>query len=170
MVDTPRIKLTEISSTQAQKEVVVNENMYELDAWIPKTALSISTSANTAPGAVYIVASAATGPFLGESGKLAFAIGNDWQFREAIEGIVYYVVGEETFYSYVGTEWKPLNSFDMSNGTNHLKYTSVVAVSGGGVAIKSVGDGLIFLTDLPISDPGVEDAVFVSAGYLKISS
>ncbi len=105
---TPRLTLPYIETQQAQKEVTHNVALNRLDAL---TQLVIedrdlaTPPASPVEGRVYIVASSASGVWVGQEGKLAQFIGGVWQFYAPATGWQGWLKDEKIQVFYTGSSW-----------------------------------------------------------------
>ena len=95
--DTTILSLPLILPAQAQKHVTHNEALAKLDLIVQLAV--ISRALTTAPalptlGDRYIVAAGATGPWIGQSGRIAFYVGASWQFTQPLPGWQAHVLAE----------------------------------------------------------------------------
>ena len=89
MADTPNLVLPYLAANQSQKHVTVNEALRRLDALVQVTVQSAALA--TPPGSPtegqrWIVAAAATGAWVGQSGKIAAWQDGAWVFYAPLDG------------------------------------------------------------------------------------
>ena len=106
--DTTILSLPLILPAQAQKHVTHNEALAQLDLIVQLAV--ISRALTTAPalptlGDRYIVAAGATGPWIGQSGRIAFYVGTSWQFTQPLPGWQAHVLAEGQTAVYNGLAW-----------------------------------------------------------------
>jgi Protein of unknown function (DUF2793) len=93
---TPKLGITEMSSSQSQPEVTVNSAIRALETY---AQLSVLDSTLTEPptgspapvdGDVYIVAASPTGDWAGHHNDIAYLVGGTWKFLTPQEGWIAY--------------------------------------------------------------------------------
>lgn len=89
MADTPNLVLPYLAANQSQKHVTVNEALRRLDALVQVTVQGAALA--TPPGSPvegqrWIVAAAATGAWVGQSGKIAAWQDGAWVFYAPLDG------------------------------------------------------------------------------------
>ena len=110
MPDTTTIlSLPLILPAQAQKHVTHNEALATLDLIVQLSV--INRTLTTAPalpavGDRHIVAAAATGPWAGQSGRIALFSQTGWQFTAPLLGWQAHVLAEGQTAVYDGVAWK----------------------------------------------------------------
>ena len=148
MSDTPLIGLPLIEASQAQKHVTHNEALLLLDAMVHLAVISRVLSAPPAlpaDGDRYLVASSATGGWLGHSGHIAFREAGTWRFAIPKAGWRLWVVAESLFLLFNGTLWIDLRDLDELQNMNLLGVntmadaTNKLAVSSPGVLFNHAG-------------------------------
>ncbi|MCB1474385.1 MAG: DUF2793 domain-containing protein [Rhodobiaceae bacterium] len=155
MSETPRLKLPEIASGQAQKHVTHNDALARLDVLVQVAALTrdqTSPPGSPAEGNIHIVAASATGDWAGQDGKLANWRAGSWSFYDAMPGCVAFVIAESVSVLFDGTDWidftdtVPLQDIanlginTTADATNKLAVRSPAALFSG-VEAASGGDG-----------------------------
>ena len=107
MTATDHLGITLVEQSQSQKEVTVNTALVMLDALLNT---GVNDKDLTAPpgspgsGDVYIVASGATGAWVGKDNQIAW-YNQTWKFIPPTEGLTFWVRDEDKLYSYNGTAW-----------------------------------------------------------------
>ena len=105
MTDTSRHHLPLLAAGQAQKEVTHNEAVVAIDRMlqlaVASRALAVAP-AMPADGAIYIVAAAASGAWLGHAGRLASHDGYGWSFTDPVQGCLAWIADETVFTVYDG--------------------------------------------------------------------
>lgn len=94
MSRTPRLAIPFLAAGQAQKEFTHNEALQTLDALVAaavETVPQASPPGTPAAGDCYLVASAPTGAWAGQAGKLATFTAGGWRFIAPVEGLTVYV-------------------------------------------------------------------------------
>jgi hypothetical protein len=87
--ETTILSLPLILPAQAQKHVTHNEALAQLDLIVQLTVIDrVQTTAPALPavGDRHIVAAGATGPWVGQSGRIALYTTTGWQFTQALPG------------------------------------------------------------------------------------
>jgi hypothetical protein len=110
MATTPHTGLTLLEQAQAQKEITINEALTRLDALLNMGVVDRDLAAppsSPAAGAVYLVASAATGAWAGKTGQLAY-FDQVWRFVVPNEGMLVWVNDENLHLVFNGTSWDAL--------------------------------------------------------------
>lgn len=105
MTDTSRHHLPLLAAGQAQKEVTHNEAVLAIDRMlqlaVASRALAVAP-AMPADGAIYIVAAAPSGAWLGHAGRLASHDGYGWSFTDPVQGCLAWIADETVFTVYDG--------------------------------------------------------------------
>lgn len=126
MTDSPHLGLTLLASSQAQKEVTINEALVALDAIIGSGA--IDRDLNTPPGSpsngdLYIIGAVPTGTWAtnGSAYDLVYYY-NGWKYITPSEGLTVWVKDEDKFYTWNGSAWSAEGSgsdtFDLERNSN----------------------------------------------------
>lgn len=111
--NTPRTGLPLLAAAQAQKHVTHNEALLQLDALMFAPLLDRDLAAPPiAPdnGDTYLVAASASGAWVGQSGKLAYADGGAWRFYAPFAGLTTYVADEMKLIVFDGDAWVEYSS------------------------------------------------------------
>ena len=108
-MNTSNLNIPLIQTSQAQKEVTVNEALSRIDAILNSGA--IDQNLTTPPGDpnegdLYIVATGATGEWAGHDREIAY-FHQIWRFIVPKEGMSLWVNDEDVIYSYNGFDWTP---------------------------------------------------------------
>lgn len=108
MSETLRFALPLLAAAQAQKHVTHNEALLTLDALahLHLASRSIAVPPAAEDGAAYLVASGASGDWLGREGDIALWRDGVWQFHSAFEGLVAFVADEEALIVLTGSGWR----------------------------------------------------------------
>lgn len=107
--NSPLLSLPYIQPSQAQKHVTHNEALRILDALVQLSVESRGVSdppADPADGARFIVASNATGNWVGQDGTIALNAGGGWLFLSPNMGWRAYVADEDTEVVWHGSQWQ----------------------------------------------------------------
>jgi len=166
MTDTPNLALPYIFAAQAQKHVTHNEAIRALDCLVQ---LSVADRHLAAPpgspveGERYLVAAAASGAWVGQSGRIAAFQDGAWAFYVPRDGWIVWVADENVALVYDGGAWSTLVGGPIAattlgiNGatadtTNRLAVTSPATLfnhAGNGHQVKvnknAAGDTASFL-------------------------
>lgn len=150
--DTTILSLPLILPAQAQKHVTHNEALLQLDLIVQLAV--ISRTLTTAPGLAsvgdrYIVAAGATGPWAGQSGRIALLAETGWQFTQPLPGWAAQVLAEGQTAVFDGLGWKtpsdgPLSVTQLgvsatADATNRLSVSSPATLlnhAGAGHQLK----------------------------------
>lgn len=129
MSTTPYIGITEISESQAQKALQVNEALRRIEAVVQPTVLGYQSTPPTAPadGNRYLVGAGPTGAWVANAQKIAYYINGGWAFITATKGWIYFRNGGDGLgYRFTGTVWA------IYGGPNSIGANSVMTTSDGG--------------------------------------
>lgn len=113
MDTTANLSLPYIMPAQAQKHVTHNEAMTMLDALVQLSVVDrdlADAPASPAEGARYIVASGATGIWLGFQDKIALFQDGGWVYLEPNPGWLAWVIDEAVLICWTGSAWENLTS------------------------------------------------------------
>ena len=110
MEQSPRLSLSYVMPSQAQKHVTVNETFRRLDALVQLTVISRSVAtepANPSDGDGYILPSNPSGAHWGSFPADALVVFQDggWSLINAIEGLRAWVSDDDILIVYDGTSW-----------------------------------------------------------------
>lgn len=107
MSTTPKLGTTEISESQAQKALQVNEALRRHEAVIQPTVLGYQAAPPNSPadGNVYLVAINSTSEWSGQSQKIAYYVNGGWEFITPAEGWLAYHQAQHLYYRFNGTVW-----------------------------------------------------------------
>jgi hypothetical protein len=108
MTDSPNLGLPLMEAAQAQKHVTHNEALVLLDAILQIAVADMA--ANTPPsspsaGARVVVGPAATGAFVGQTGKIAYFDNAAWRFFQPGNGWIVWSTVDAALYIYTGAAW-----------------------------------------------------------------
>ncbi len=107
--ETTILSLPLILPAQAQKHVTHNEAINQLDLIVQLTVLNrtlTTAPALPAAGDRHIVAAGATGPWAGQSGRIALFAETGWQFTQALPGWRAHVLSEGQTAVFDGLGWE----------------------------------------------------------------
>lgn len=152
MANTPNLILPIVSASQSQKHVTINAAFRVLDALQSIPTISIIDNDLTAPpggesdGDTYIPKATATGDWTGQEGKIAYYDSTGYVFHTPLEGWIIYVVDEDTYLQFDGTNWVgfPLNMQNIALlGVNTTAdVTNKLAVASAAILFNNVGNGV----------------------------
>lgn len=109
---TPKTKTVEMSSSQAQPEIIVNTTTRRLEQLVG-IAIVIDSSIATPPtgspepqdGDAYIVASSPTGDWTGHHNDIAYLQGVLWKFITPLPGFLAYDQAASGYLKFVAGSW-----------------------------------------------------------------
>jgi len=112
MVDTANLALPLLAAAQSQKHVTHNEALVRLDALAQLAVLALGQ--NAPPGTPnagdrYVIGSAPTGGFTGQTGQLASFDGQVWRFLTPKAGWLVFNLADGLVYAFDGTNWRKLS-------------------------------------------------------------
>jgi hypothetical protein len=146
--DTTILSLPLILPAQAQKHVTHNEALLMLDLMVQLSV--INRTLTTAPalptiGDRHIVAAGATGPWVGQSGRIALFTEAGWQFTQPLNGWQAYVMAESQMAFYNGLAWVALSDGPLSIGRLGVSATADatnrLTVSSPATLLNHAGSG-----------------------------
>jgi hypothetical protein len=146
--DTTILSLPLILPAQAQKHVTHNEALVKLDLMVQ---LAVINRTLTAPpplptiGDRHIVAAGATGPWVGQSGRIAMFTQAGWQFTPALPGWQAYVMAESQMAFFNGVAWIALSDGPFTVGRLGVSATADatnrLTVSSPATLLNHAGSG-----------------------------
>ncbi|WP_374374081.1 DUF2793 domain-containing protein [Tabrizicola sp.] len=146
--DTTILSLPLILPAQAQKHVTHNEALVKLDLMVQLAV--INRTLTTPPplptiGDRHIVAAGATGPWVGQAGRIALFTEAGWQFTQALPGWQAYVMAESQMAFFNGLAWIALSDGPFSVGRLGVSATpdatNRLAVSAPATLLNHAGAG-----------------------------
>jgi Protein of unknown function (DUF2793) len=146
--DTTILSLPLILPAQAQKHVTHNEALVALDLIVQLAV--INRTLTTAPalpsiGDRHIVAAGATGPWVGQSGRIALFTEAGWQFTVPLPGWQAYVMAESQMAFYNGLTWIALSDGPFTVGQLGVSATADatnrLTVSAPATLLNHAGSG-----------------------------
>lgn len=146
--ETTILSLPLILPAQAQKHVTHNEALVKLDLMVQLAV--INRTLTTAPplptiGDRHIVAAGATGPWTGQSGRIAHFTEAGWQFTQPLAGWQAYVMSESQMAFYNGLTWIALSDGPFTVGRLGVSATpdatNRLAVSSPATLLNHAGSG-----------------------------
>jgi len=107
MSETYQFKLPYLQAAQAQKHVTVNEALSRVDALAQLRVQSRIAEIPTNPvdGQAYIVPIGATGFWAGQDHRVALFLNGGWEFLDALNGWVAWVVDEAVCLRFIAGVW-----------------------------------------------------------------
>lgn len=105
---TPRHTLPLLFAGQSQKEVTVNEALLAADALLHPAIEAVTATPPGAPvnGQCWLVGSAATGAFAGQTDRIAAWSEGGWRFLSPREGMRAYDIASSAYRVYAGGIWR----------------------------------------------------------------
>jgi hypothetical protein len=146
--DTTILSLPLILPAQAQKHVTHNEALVKLDLMVQLAV--INRTLTTAPalpviGDRHIVATGATGAWVGQSGRIAMYTQAGWQFTQPLPGWQAYVMAESQMAFFNGLGWIALSDGPFTVGRLGVSATpdatNRLAVSSPATLLNHAGSG-----------------------------
>ena len=146
--DTTILSLPLILPAQAQKHVTHNEALVALDLIVQLAV--INRTLTTAPalpsiGDRHIVAAGATGPWVGQSGRIALFTEAGWQFTQPLPGWQAYVMAESQMAFFNGLAWTALSDGPFTVGqlgvSTVADATNRLSVSSPATLLNHAGSG-----------------------------
>lgn len=146
--ETTILSLPLILPAQAQKHVTHNEALVQLDLMVQ---LAVINRTLTTPPALptigdrHIVAAGATGPWVGQAGRIALYTEAGWQFTQPLNGWQAYVMAESQMAFYNGLTWIALSDGPFTVGQLGVSATpdatNRLAVSSPATLLNHAGSG-----------------------------
>ena len=146
--ETTILSLPLILPAQAQKHVTHNEALVKLDLMVQ---LSVINRTLTSPpplptiGDRHIVAAGATGPWVGQSARIALYTQAGWQFTQPLNGWQAYVMAESQMAFYNGLTWIALSDGPFTVGRLGVSATpdatNRLSVSSPATLLNHAGSG-----------------------------
>lgn len=146
--ETTILSLPLILPAQAQKHVTHNEALAQLDLIVQLTVIDrvrTTAPALSSVGDRHIVAPGATGPWAGQSGRIALYSATGWQFTQALPGWRAHVLAEGQTAVFDGLGWSALTDGALSVGELGVSATADatnrLAVSSPATLLNHAGAG-----------------------------
>lgn len=146
--DTTILSLPLILPAQAQKHVTHNEALVKLDLMVQLAVLNRTlTTAPALPtiGDRHIVAVGATGPWVGQAGRIALFTEAGWQFTQPLAGWQAYVIAESQMAFFNGLVWIALSDGPFTVGQLGVSATpdatNRLSVSAPATLLNHAGSG-----------------------------
>ncbi|MFN3992549.1 MAG: DUF2793 domain-containing protein [Tabrizicola flagellatus] len=146
--DTTILSLPLILPAQAQKHVTHNEALVKLDLLVQ---LAVINRTLTTPPALpafgdrHIVATGATGPWVGQAGRIALFTEAGWQFTQPLPGWQAYVMAESQMAYFNGLTWVALSDGPFTVGRLGISATpdttNRLTVSSPATLLNHAGSG-----------------------------
>lgn len=146
--ETTILSLPLILPAQAQKHVTHNEALVKLDLMVQLAV--INRTLTTPPplptiGDRHIVATGATGPWVGQAGRIALYTEAGWQFTQPLNGWQAYVMAESQMAFFNGLSWIALSDGPFTVGQLGVSATpdatNRLAVSSPATLLNHAGSG-----------------------------
>ena len=146
--DTTILSLPLILPAQAQKHVTHNEALVKLDLMVQLAVINrtlVTAPALPTIGDRHIVAAGATGPWVGQSGRIAMFTEAGWQFTQPLPGWQAYVMAESQMAYFNGLVWIALSEGPFTVGQLGVSATPDVtnrlSVSSPATLFNHAGSG-----------------------------
>ncbi len=169
MTTTPKLTLSYIASSQAQKEVTHNDALNDLD-FLAKTSV-INTATNEPPatpstGDSYIIGPAPTGAWAGFAGYLTGYYAG-WSIKQPMAGWTAWTQNDNRVMYYTGSAWALLTTPKIDTS---ITWDPGIISHGSGAtspSITATGAALgdFCLVSAPFDLQGVEASAYVSAAH-----
>ena len=108
MSETLRFGMPLLDAAQAQKHITVNEALLRVDALgagrVESADLTVPPVGAT-DGEAYIVATGATGAWLGQDGNVALFLNGGWEFAAPFSGLTIWIESEGTIATFGAGSW-----------------------------------------------------------------
>lgn len=144
------LALPYIQPSQAQKHVTHNEALLALDVLVQLSVTSRDqTAAPAAPvdGERHIVASLATGDWVGQDGAVAVYLQNAWMFFAPLAGWRAYVSSEDSMAVFDGTQWDSMLADLQPDDFQNLGGVGVNATSDAANKLAVSSDAILLTHD-----------------------
>lgn len=152
MATSVRNGFTFMTTSQAQKEALYNENLRKEDILNSLTVKDRDLPiAPTSPsdGDAYIVAAGASGTWAGQAGNIAFYYGG-WSYVVPFKGLIAFIEDESVHTFYTGSVWfDSLSSFSPVSTTKSATYNVVAADRNAVIPVDATGAARTI--NLPVS-------------------
>jgi hypothetical protein len=146
--DTTILSLPLILPAQAQKHVTHNEALVKLDLMVQLAVINrtlVTPPALPVIGDRHIVAAGATGPWVGQAGRIAMYTQAGWQFTQPLPGWQAYVMAESQMAFFNGLAWNALSDGPFTVGQLGVSATpdatNRLAVSAPATLLNHAGSG-----------------------------
>lgn len=167
MAITPRLAMSYLVASQAQKEVTHNDALNDIDFIVHLSVISRSlTTPPSAPatGDTYLLPASSTGAWSGYGGNVA-SYYSGWKFKTPKAGWRLWSQSDNKSYLYDGTSWQPFGALYLE-GT--LSWTPGTLAAGAGatstaLTITGVSLGDFVQLAAPYDLQGVTATAYVNA-------
>ncbi|MFN4202537.1 MAG: DUF2793 domain-containing protein [Tabrizicola sp.] len=146
--DTTILSLPLILPAQAQKHVTHNEALVKLDLVVQLAVINRTLTTPPALPAIgdrHIVATGATGPWVGQAGRIALFTEAGWQFTQPLPGWQAYVMAESQMAYFNGLTWVALSDGPFTVGQLGVSATpdatNRLTVSSPATLLNHAGSG-----------------------------
>jgi hypothetical protein len=158
MTSTPNLGLPFIEGSQAQKHVTHNEALRILDAAIQIGVLDLtrtSPPSSPAEGERHVVASGATGAWVGQANAIATWQDGAWAFLAARTGWCIWSSADDVMFVFDGTHWRDLRDLPVTlDNAVHIGINTTASAPN----LLSVKSNAALLTAINVADGGSGDA------------
>jgi hypothetical protein len=143
MTTSGRLSITELSSTQNNRSVTVNEAIAKLEQGgslftVEQLGLNAaSTTPTPIEGDTVVIGQAATGDFSGQDNNIALYHNSAWMFLPAIEGMMAYAQDEDRYYRFDGSDWLEIPIIAKGRSTSDTSVTPVLTDASGTILCTS---------------------------------
>lgn len=167
MTTTPKLALSYIASSQAQKEITHNEALNDID-FLAKTAVINATTnappASPATGDAYIIGAAPTGAWTGFGGRVAGYYAG-WSIKEPVAGWTAWTQNDNRLLYYTGAAWALLTTpkIDATVTWNPGTIGNNAGVSSASLTASGAALGDFVAVAAPYDLQGVQATGYVSA-------
>jgi hypothetical protein len=158
MTDTPNLALPFIEGSQAQKHVTHNEALRILDAAIQVAVLDLTRTtppSSPAEGERHVVATGATGAWVGHGNAIATWQDGAWAFLNPRTGWCIWSVADNVVFVFDGTHWR--DQRDLPVTLDNVVHVGI-NTSASSPNLLSVKSNAALLTAIPVAGGGSGDA------------
>ncbi len=137
----PRFALPMLFAGQSQKEVIVNEALLAADVLLHPAVEAVITAPPAAPanGQCWLVGASATGPFAGQSGRIAAWSEGGWRFVSAREGMRAYDIAAAAYRFFAGGTWQLAPAPTMPSGGAVIDSQARTAIAAIITTLRAAG-------------------------------
>ncbi len=137
----PRHALPLLFAGQSQKEVIVNEALLAADILLHPAIEAVASSPPAAPanGQCWLVGTAATGAFAGQTDRIAAWSEGGWRFFAPREGIRAYDIAAAAYRLYAGGAWRLASAPTAPTGGSIVDSEARDAISNIITSLRTAG-------------------------------
>jgi Protein of unknown function (DUF2793) len=137
----PRFALPMLFAGQSQKETSVNEALLMADVLLHPAVEAVLATPPASPsnGKCWLVASSATGPFSGQTDRIAAWSEGGWRFLVPSEGMRVYDIAAAAYRIYSGGIWRLAAAPAAPSGGNVIDSQARAAIAAIITALRNVG-------------------------------